>query len=132
MTLDKRFWRRRAAHLLLLLGAALVASQLLGAMPREQTLLFSPPPGSQVLSLQAVWSDEDGDELGGVTLHYPKGRVSPIRHRLELANGEYEIQIDVQFLSEAAGKPGARSKTNLRRRVTLRGGETPISLHQPH
>ncbi len=126
---DRKFWRGRWTHLLLLVGVALAASQLLKAMPKEQDLLFVLPNDSPVETLHATWSDVDGAELGGVTLHFPAGRKSRIHHHVDLANGEYEINVEVQYLQSATDTATARSKTNLKRRVTLRGGQTPIRLH---
>ena len=124
----RRFWRRRAAHLLLLVGLAFAASQLLSALPRDQQLVFRFPNKASVSRLEATWQDESGATLGGVTLNFPAGRRYSVRHRVELANGTYEFHVELEFLNGDGSQAGARSKTKLRRRVTLRGGETPISL----
>jgi hypothetical protein len=45
-----------------------------------------------------------------------------------LANGRYDLQIHLTFGNLGRASRSASSETNLTRRVTLRGGETPISL----
>lgn len=127
-----QFWKRRAAHLLLVGGLALAAVQVLDSMPHEQELLFEIPADQTIRSLSATWSDADGVQLGGLRLDYPEGRRHDIRHSVQLANGDYEIQIEVEIFEPEPGGANARSKTNVERRVTLRGGETPISLLQPN
>ena len=121
-------WRRRAAQLLLLLGLALAASHLLSALPGDQELVFRFPDRRPISRLEAHWQDESGAVLGGVTLNFPAGRRYSARHTVELANGTYEFLVELEFLAIEGPGRGARPKTKLRRRVTLRGGETPISL----
>lgn len=127
-----QFWKRRAAHLLLVGGLALAVVQVLDAMPREQELLFELPDGQVIRSLSATWTDTEGAQLGGLHLDYPEGRRQSVRHSVQLANGDYEIQIEVELFGATAGSGDARSKTNVERRVSLRGGETPIPLVQPN
>jgi hypothetical protein len=121
-------WRRRAAQVALLLGVAFGAAQLFDALPRDQELVFRIPAGQSVRALEATITDASGAELGGLTLRFPEGRRYSVRHPLNLANGDYEIRIEVELFQADGGTPPARPKTNLERRVTLRGGETPIVL----
>jgi hypothetical protein len=121
------FWKRRWVHLLFVGGMALAASQVLGAMPRDQVLVFS-RPDRPVRELAATFLDAEGESVGGVSLHFPEGRQRRIRHTVNVPNGEYSIHISLEFLSTDGASEEPRTKTNLNRRVTLRGGETPISL----
>ena len=121
-------WRRRAAQVALVVGVAFGGTQLYDALPRDQELVFRIPRGQSLRALDATITDASGAELGGLTLHFPKGRRYSVRHPLRLANGDYEIRIEVELFQASSGSPAARPKTNLERRVTLRGGETPIVL----
>lgn len=120
------FWKRRWVRLLFIGGMALAASQVLSAMPREQVLVFS-RSDRPLSELSASFLDADGESVGGIALHFPRGRKRPIRHTVNVPNGEYSIHIGLEFLSTNP-RGGPRTKTNLSRRVTLRGGETPIPL----
>lgn len=121
-------WRRRIAQLALLVGAALVAARLLEAVPEDHELVFRVPSGQSLRSLRATVSDSAGEELGGLSLRFPEGRRYSVRHALRLPPGNYEIRLEVELFQADGPDPFARPKTNLVRRVSLRGGETPISL----
>jgi hypothetical protein len=112
----------------LLLGVLFVAGSLLEAYPREQILIFQFDRKRPIRELRASWLEPGGEELGGAVLHFPEGRTQPVRHPTRLSNGEYEVQIQLTYADLETSSPDARSKTKVARRVTLRGGETPISL----
>jgi hypothetical protein len=122
------FWRRRLGHVSLLLGLALAAGILLDAYPREQILVFRLDPGRPVHELRASWVELSGDVLGGAVLHYPEGRTQPVRHPIRLRDGQYDVQIHLTYGNLESSHDGARTEKKVTRRVTLRGGETPISL----
>lgn len=121
-------WGRRVALVTLIFGLALGGTQLFDALPRDQELVFRIPRGQALRRLEASISDGSGTELGGLSLQFPQGRRYSVRHLLRLANGDYEIRIEVELFQAESPEPAARPKTNLERRVTLRGGETPIAL----
>lgn len=125
------FWRRRLAHLVLLVGLALLFTSLFEAYPREQILVFHLDRNHPIRELRARWLDESGEELGGAVLHFPEGRTQPVRHPIRLKDGQYDLQIQLLYANLPESEVSSRSKTNLTRRVTLRGGETPISLSPP-
>jgi hypothetical protein len=108
-----------------------LAGALLDAYPREQVLKFQFDRKQPVRKLGVRWLDASGEELGGTILHFPEGRTQSVRHPIQLKNGEYDLQIQITYGNLAAPASSARSETKLTRRVTLRGGETPISLSPP-
>src|SRR5688572_1776873 len=90
-------WRRRTAQVVLLLGLALGGAQLFESLPRDQELVFRIPRGHSLRALEATITDASGAELGGLALQFPQGRRYSVRHPLRLANGDYEIRIEVEL-----------------------------------
>src|SRR5690606_28107010 len=106
-------WRRRLARLLLVGGIALAATQLLGGIPKEQELVVRLQTPVAVRTLNATWFDTEGQEVGGVTLHFPAGRKRTIRHHVELPDGSYEIHVELELLDAESPDWHPRPKTNL-------------------
>jgi hypothetical protein len=121
-----RPWRRRAARLVVIVGIALVASQLLGSGPSEQSLMFRlGQERASVRRIDASWTPVgEREPAGGVTLRFPDGAPELVRHRVSLPNGRYELAIEVT----RAGFAGGSGQTTSSRRVTLEGAETLIPL----
>ena len=125
-----RPWRARLARLLLLVGAALAASQLLPPLlAQRQRLSFdiakkAPAP----TRLGFTWQCEDDPTLhGGVTLAVPSAQARSVEHSLDVPDGDYRLQVWVQQ-EDHDGRP---IETRYLRRVTLDGSRTTIRLDGP-
>ena len=117
--------RRAAARLVLVAGLGLALVSLLPQLPREQTLVFRVQE-NHVQRLAVTFTPQGEREArGGFTLSFPSRAPSPIRHQLEIPNGEYELSIE---LTRDVRGVSREPETSFVRRVTLDGGETIISL----
>ncbi len=119
-------WRRRVARIVLVVGAALAASQLLARAPQEQNLDFRlGETRKQVRRIDATWTPAGGHEpAGGVSLSFPSQAPAHVRHRVSLPNGSYDLAVEITREERA----GELTHTTSNRRVTLEGGETVIPL----
>jgi hypothetical protein len=118
-------FRRAAARLVLIAGLGLALVSLLPQLPREQTLVFRMQENHVQRLAVTLTPRGEREASGGFTLSFPGTAPSPIRHQLEIPNGEYELSIE---LTRDVRGVSREPETSFVRRVTLDGGETIISL----
>jgi|GEM_PF-2684141 len=119
------FWKKRLARLLIVGALGLAATQVLPALPEDQTVEFRTKRGL-ITQLQLTYyerGNEDGEPLLGtrLTLAEP-GKHVP--HTLRLKSGEYTVVIEA-LVSSAEGKTHLISQEKF---VELSGDKALISL----
>ncbi|MDH5673139.1 MAG: hypothetical protein OEZ06_13370 [Myxococcales bacterium] len=91
--------RAMLARLTLLLLAIAVGSELWPSVPRQTELLLQLGPlAPRVRELRLAYL-RDGDELHGLTLHYPENTGAPptVRHEVELSSGSVQLLCELRL-----------------------------------
>ena len=123
-----RSWLGRAS---LVIGAALVAAQLLPALTaNHQVIRFDFGQQSHpVTQVAFTWTQEGDDPLhGGATLTPLADDSEPLSHAFRVPDGLYRFDLQV----ERTDAQGHRTQTNYVRRVALDGNPTTLLLHPHH
>lgn len=85
------FWKKRFGRLLVGLGLALLATQWLPSLPRDQRVLYRAPPGYLIKQLELQYSSgADSETLVSANLH-PAVPSSAAAHALRLPDGVYTV-----------------------------------------
>ncbi len=102
---------RRAARLLLLVGAVAVGALLLRSAPRDVTLVYdlSRTPGVTRIEVDIR---RGGQEVRHSELRFPGGAPAQVRHPVRLPDGDYQLALRL------VGGPGG--PLALRRDVEVR------------
>jgi hypothetical protein len=97
-SLAEAFWtkREKLAPLVAVAGIALVASQLVGSVPREVHLRYDLGPDHAALEEVRVGYLEAGEELTTARFDYARGAPAAIDHRVTLSPGRYEVVVDLR------------------------------------
>jgi hypothetical protein len=94
--------RARFARLVLILGALVVAGQLLPNWPREVEVEYELGQAhTEVVELRVSYMRDD-DELHGVSFGFPSGAPSLVHHRVTLPSGEFQLRCEVRDRRGAA------------------------------
>jgi hypothetical protein len=87
--------RRRYAPLVLVLAVVVVGNELWSGMPRNTRLEYRlGPDHARVVEMRVVYV-QDGEEIRGVSFHYPEGAPPRVAHQLELPSGHYEVSLEL-------------------------------------
>jgi hypothetical protein len=116
----------RSGRVLLAVGVVLALSPLSERLPREQALRLELPPSlrEEAHRMAVTWTRQgDVEPAGGFTVTLPPHSPASVRHELSVPNGAYQLDIEVE-----GGDVQAGAHTELRRNVTLTGGEVRVLL----
>lgn len=96
--------RKRLARLTAVAGAAVVALLLLPHVPRTVEVELELGPRHRDIVEVRVAYVQSGEELQGVSLSFPGGAPTRVRHSVRLPSGDFEVQAAVR---SAQGAPRA-------------------------
>src|SRR5690606_7978094 len=98
------FWRKRLARFLLVGGLALLATQVLPELPREQRVVLQAPRGARIAEAGLTYFREgELEAISGVQLHFSQP-LAQVPHSLDLPNGPYRLELSVHGV-DAEGQP---------------------------
>lgn len=127
------FWKKRLARIAILLGLALLATQVLPSLPTEQNVLILAPQGHTLRQVSLSYADRsDGRLLAGVELHpisTPNSNQSgaSVAHSLRLTNGDYQLIV----ASEAGAPNGTTVFLNHIQELHFDGTPQKVQLTAP-
>jgi hypothetical protein len=112
---------RRSLLTRLLVGAAVavLAVQLMPAIPHDQTIIFElGARASNVSSLEVYWEAEGAEHDGRVVLNFPAPTPERVVRQFRMTDGAYAFRIT------AVHRDATRSRTELVRQVRLDGNSS--------
>lgn len=92
------FWRKRLARVLVVSGLALLVTQGIPKLPKDQPVLISAPSGQPITSLRLDYLTVDGEAIGGAELT-PDRPTSVLNHVLHLPDGTYRFRVHARVIS---------------------------------
>lgn len=122
-----RAWAARV----LLVGMALLAWQLVPALPRDQdvALVLKKDDSIRVRRIDVSWKQSNDDEvLGVVTLNFPNGAPPVVHETMSLPNGQYLLTVRIEAVTADSKEKRVTTQT---RNVTLEGGSIRVFLKDP-
>lgn len=118
------FWRKRLARALVVAALALMVAQLLPALPEDQLVRLTPPPGVELTrAALTYYAKEGGAPLGGTEI-VSSGPSSALTHAVRLPSDDYRISISAVG-ADGSGVPHHYTATET---VTLKGSVAHVSL----
>jgi hypothetical protein len=117
----------RSGRVLLAVGVVAALSPLADRFPHQQAIRLELTPAQRqgASRIDVTWTKRGETEPGGgFSTRLPAAAPPSLRHELSTPNGDYALDIDVEM-----GRGGSTvSHTELRRNVTLTGGEVRVLL----
>jgi hypothetical protein len=112
--------RARFSPLILMVGAVIVGSQLVGGVPREVEVECSLGPQHESVTSARVAYLLAGREVHSLTMRYPTGAPGYLRHEPTLAPGSYRVAVELVHSSNDPDQFGADVNIPADGRVRIR------------